>query len=96
MAKIFRQGDVLLREVKQIPSSAQKSEDRILAQGETTGHAHKVSQQLQVFRTPEQTYIQGTGQLLHEEHGAIQIPEGTYEVVRQREYDPIAERQVSD
>jgi len=34
--------------------------------------------------------------LLHEEHSTIEIPAGTYRVIRQREYTPEAIRMVAD
>lgn len=35
-------------------------------------------------------------QLVHEEHAAIDLPVGTYRVVRQREYSPAEIRRVAD
>ena len=98
MTKLYRQGDVLLKPSEKIPEGAKPSEDRILVRGETTGHAHRAhGQQLQVFRTPDnRMYLEGKGQLIHEEHKTIEIPEGTYEVVRQEEYSPVENRQVAD
>ena len=97
MEKLYRQGDVLLREVQKMPDTAKTSEDHILVRGETTGHAHSASIQMQVFRTDEGgMFLQGPGQLLHQEHKTIQVPEGTFEVVRQKEYSPLANHIVQD
>lgn len=35
-------------------------------------------------------------ELVHEEHGTIALDPGTYKVIRQKEYDPIRDRQVLD
>ena len=92
LTKKLRQGDVLLIPVDKVPSTAKKSSDPVLVMGEVTGHAHRASSQVQVFRDPlGQTFIEGPGELTHEEHKTIQIPSGFFEVRRQREYNPIEE-----
>ena len=98
MAKLYRQGDVIFRRIEKIPKNARKSEDRILVRGETTGHAHQASKQLLVFREPEtqRIFVSGSGQILHEEHATLELEKGTYEVIRQREYKPQANRLVQD
>lgn len=37
-----RQGDLLILKVKSIPADAVKSDNRILAEGEVTGHRHEL------------------------------------------------------
>ena len=101
---MYRQGDVLLREVKAIPESAkkQKQKDRIvLAYGEVTGHAHAIEEwsKVDVFVAPEgQLYLRVKEEtsLRHEEHGAITLPPASFERVIQREYSPEAIRNVAD
>src|SRR3972149_2434960 len=84
--EIFRQGDILLIKREEVPDGFKKSSDKILIRGETTGHAHKASRTVQVFRNPEgRMFISGSGQLLHEEHDPIPI-DGIYEIQRQIEY----------
>lgn len=73
----------------------------IIAAGEATDHHHRVRDSRQA---PARLIRNGNRELLlvgkkgatvtHEEHEAIQLPPGTYEVVRQREYapNPVAER----
>lgn len=56
--------------------------DRILHVRQVSKKAGEVSAQI--------------AQLLHEEHGTIEIPTGTYRVIRQREYTPEAIRYVAD
>ena len=98
IAKLYRQGDVLFRKVERVSDGAKLSEDKILVRGETTGHAHRASKQLQVFRDQQtqQMFVSGQGQILHEEHGTLDLDQGTYEVLRQREYNPQANRLVQD
>lgn len=92
----YRQGDVLLKKAHHIPPGFKKSDDPVLVQGETTGHAHRVTGQVQVFRGPRgMMYVSGKGMLMHEEHGPIPI-DGIYEIQRQREYNPFEQRVVQD
>ena len=99
---IVRQGDVLLRRIDAIPADAKpvkRDAGRIiLAYGEVTGHAHAIcdphAQLLQLPRELtdaeiDERFLAITGAeatLQHEEHAAITIPPGTYQVTRQREY----------
>lgn len=102
--KIYRQGDVLLKQVRSIPKTAQpnKPKDRIvLAYGEVTGHAHAIDEleKVDIFVKPDGTMyleVKADASLRHEEHRTIVLPPGNYERVLQREYSPEAIRNVSD
>ena len=99
----YRQGDVLLVRVGSIPEGA-KARDRngplVLAHGEATGHAHTIAEPTARLLDHEQaTYLEvadALAMLTHQEHAAIAIPAGVYEVRRQREYSPEAIRNVAD
>lgn len=110
MTKRFqaRQGDVFI-EAATIPAGAQpeekKSDRVVLAYGEVTGHAHAFySSRVCFFRETGsdgvRTFIRVSGDtpvpLQHEEHGAIEVPPGEYEVRIQSEYSPDEIRQVCD
>jgi hypothetical protein len=101
----FRQGDILLLRVEAIHEKAKPVKANgpiILAEGEATGHHHAV------YETEGVTlYRRRTGEMFlevakpeaevrHPEHGPITLPEGRYEVLRQREYDPERIRRVLD
>ena len=92
--QIYRQGDVLFVARNGVPKGFNISEDDVLVKGEATGHAHR-ARQIQVFRNGEQMYVDGKGQITHEEHAPLEL-EGTFEIVRQREYNPQANRLVTD
>jgi hypothetical protein len=103
--KILRQGDVLLVEVtEQDLQNAEKiSQDTdpiILAEGETTGHAHRIARAVAalylVGAAVRILQVQQKTQLQHEEHGAIDLDPGLYQVIQQREYSPQAIRNVAD
>jgi hypothetical protein len=97
---LYRQGDVLLRRVATIPAAAveiPREHGRIvLAHGEQTGHAHAID-----APADEATFL-STGQrqrflrlmadveLQHEEHAAIGLPAGLYQVIQQREWTDAA------
>ena len=104
-----RQGDVF---IEAVPASAVTkahkpvAKDRrgvVLAEGEVTGHHHRI-------QSPEVCLLQAEGihervmtvgaasMLVHEEHTAIEIPAGTFVVSIQQEYDWFEEasRSVAD
>jgi hypothetical protein len=102
---IYRQGDVLIRQVKEIPAGAKpvdwSSEGRVvLAYGEVTGHAHMLGLSFaSMFATDAgQRFItvKEGAELKHEEHAAITPEPGIYEVIQQVEYTPQAVRNVAD
>jgi hypothetical protein len=95
----FRQGDVLLVAVEAIPAGA-RPEHRtgriVLAEGEATGHAHAIDEpDAQAFTHDGQRYLltRSIAQLVHEEHAPIEVPEGSWRIVIQREYEPPATTQ---
>lgn len=97
--RFYRHGDLFLRRIDEIPQTAKKVETTILAEGETTGHKHRLVGQVQVFEDQENKYFTAKQktQLVHEEHKTIEIEEGNYAVVQEREWDPITEaRRVAD
>jgi hypothetical protein len=106
MMRQFRQGDVLLCAVDDIPVTAMpvsSDGDRVIvALGELTGHAHVfAAHEARLFRDEPngRSFVaipKSGAALLHEEHDPIQIPQGHYEVRRQREYTPGRPRCVAD
>ena len=99
--QMYRQGDVLLIPVKMPKgATAVESKDRIiLAYGEATGHHHSLKATVgSLFEREQKRYLRMDvdAPLEHQEHGAILIPRGTYQVVIQREYSSEAIRNVQD
>jgi hypothetical protein len=99
MAKMVRQGDVLLIPVPAVPkrlASVLRERGRlVLALGEATGHAHVVeseSAELVSADDARELYLLVHGPepatLEHDEHDPIPLEPGVYQVVRQREYEP--------
>lgn len=106
--KLYRQGDVLIRTIDAIPNGAKDvtPKDRIvLAYGEVTGHAHAIApDEAREFSLADAAgvvrrflkVVGGEAIVRHEEHAAIPLPTGLYEIVIQREYHPEAIRNVAD
>jgi len=99
---IYRQGDVFIIPVDTVPVTTvvePRKGDIILAEGEVTGHAHRITDKKAVmFRLGDQRYLitENESTVTHEEHGAITLPKGSYRIQIQREYTPGAVRNVSD
>jgi hypothetical protein len=98
---MFRQGDLLITEVEEIPRHATpvpRERGRcVLAKGETTGHEHAVAEpDVEHLRVPgERQFLDVKGEgasLVHDEHGTIDLPAGKYEITTQREYAPTGRR----
>lgn len=88
---IVRQGDVLIRQVKSIPSSAKRIERKELAYGEVTGHSHAIADPEAAFLLEhgDELYMvvtaDGGVEIRHEEHAPHVIPPGNYQIVQQEE-----------
>lgn len=97
---LWRQGDVLIETVAEIPAGATPKRTAVLAYGEATGHAHRVEapERAQVWEVGGELYLQVTDvtRLIHDEHLPITLAPGTYHVWQQREYTPEAIRVVRD
>jgi len=110
MAEMMRQGDVLLADILLVPrkfTSENKERlkeigkgEKILAYGEKSGHSHTLRGDVTFYTGSGITLCQVSrdgAQLVHQEHDQINIGEGDYIVINQREYDLLEGiRMVSD
>jgi hypothetical protein len=94
----YRQGHILLQSRKSLPASAQPVEHEpgkvVIARGET-GREHLFkSERVALFQGQNEAgvgslFIEVIGdepvELLHEEHGVIELDPGVWEVIEQRE-----------
>lgn len=87
---MWRQGDLLI-----VPDGISDMDSHrlvpsgIVELGEATGHAHKlIGGEVFQYAYGNEKYVRtdGTAELVHEEHDTIVLPEGTYRVLRQREF----------
>ena len=94
----IRQGDVILQYVQSIEGS--KLSHLILAEGEVTGHSHRIGEgKAELYEQDGTLYLHVLSNavtLIHEEHKAISIPQGNWMILIQREYEPEGWRYVSD
>ncbi len=96
--KIYRQGDVLICAVSSVPANLEQitrtKRGVVLAEGEVTGHAHRVpSRHASLYRSESDArYLRVMGPapvaLNHEEHSTVKIPPGDYRITIHAEYVP--------
>lgn len=99
MYKPIRQGDVILTPLPdrlQVQQTNRKLPHLTLAEGEATGHRHRISAgNAELYEENGILYLRvlsETALLSHEEHQAIPIPQGDWMIRIQREYDPDLQR----
>lgn len=92
VGSILRQGDLVITVIgTPVPKSVSKK-DKILARGETTGHAHQFTAASMVNVYTDGAAIQYAevfqpSVIVHQEHGNIPLPTGVYQIQHQRELD---------
>jgi hypothetical protein len=99
MRKIIRQGDVILREIRELPQYAKRvytaeefndvivTPDTVVVHGES-GHRHVLSG-VKTYTTWDRTVyvaVEKPTVLRHDEHPAIEIPKGIYAITHIRDY----------
>lgn len=97
----IRQGDVILRPLTNAVSDRGRLLSHLtLAEGEVTGHSHRISDgQAELYEKDGTLYLRvlsPQATLTHEEHKALSIPQGTWQVRIQREYEPEGWHYVAD
>jgi hypothetical protein len=100
-AALYRHGDVLVAQVWGIPRGAAKRPHLVLAEGEVTGHSHRIAEPgaAELYQKGRDVYLRvlaDAATLIHQEHGPVSLPRGDYRVWRQREYSPSEIRVVRD
>ncbi|MDQ2855027.1 MAG: hypothetical protein M3R68_01765 [Acidobacteriota bacterium] len=90
----YQQGDVTIKPIAAIPASAIGANGRVLAEGEATGHKHLAeAEDVTLYLHDGTLYMHApTGTtVVHEEHNAVAIPPGNYQIGTVREYDHFTE-----
>jgi len=98
----FQQGDVCITPVnlntvsETILYEKNLKPDGVLREGEATGHAHRLTGvsgvDFELYRKGAQVIariLRGNVQVVHEEHGTIDLPMGDYEITPVHEFDHI-------
>lgn len=102
--EMYRQGDVLLIKVDNIPKEKCEEVEReqgklILARGEATGHHHAIANKHAKLLAAQMgmfLILKKAAELYHQEHDPIDLPPGNYQVILQREYTAKDPRRVLD
>lgn len=97
-------GDVIFKEIKELPkglkSVKRKERGFVLAEGEVTGHAHVITEDVELYEKGGVLYLKNDTavSVVHEEHKKTTIPAGIWEIGIVREYDFLSEevRNVAD
>jgi len=105
--KKYRQGDLYITEIKEIPAELEKSKDLLLISGSSANHDHKLLDG--VVYKKEDGLLQGYFELKRKtkvvhrtkdnkkgEHNDIELPKGLYAFYRQRTYLPEGYELVQD
>lgn len=91
------QGDVFFTEVNEIPKKAtavmKKARGYIIAEGEATGHAHIIDDDIKLYEKDGTLYLRTLNpvEVRHEEHRPVSLPPGIWQIGIVREYDPFLE-----
>jgi hypothetical protein len=98
---VWRQGDVFIITVPSLPVDGRVERRPILAEGEATGHTHRLEDPAsgRVFSVGANLYLEvlaETATIVHDEHRPVTLPRGRYEARIQREYSPQEIRRVVD
>lgn len=90
----LQQGDVCLFTAV-IPKDARKKKGNILRHGEATGHAHAVEgTDFDLVELGNRLFVRilsSDCRVIHEEHKAVKLPVGEYEVTGVHEFDHFLE-----
>ncbi len=89
----YRQGDVLIERITELPAEVERRQAPVLFAGELTGHAHRLDPPgaATVLVAGDVLFLDVSApgvRVLHEEHRPIDLPPGLYRAWRQREYSP--------
>lgn len=97
---LIQQGDVLIKKIDAVKGT--EVNHLVLAEGEVTGHAHRVTEGDATLYSDNGTlYLHVESEkavVTHEEHHAVTIPHGDYQIGIVKEYDHFLEevREVKD
>jgi hypothetical protein len=96
--KQIQHGDVLIKEIGELPTGVKPVGRRngalVIAEGEATGHHHVITaEKAFLYELKGDLFLECTESvtITHEEHKALPIPAGIYQIGRVREYDYFSE-----
>ena len=85
---MWRHGDVLIAAVDAIPAGAVRRNGCVLAEGELTGHSHRIDRpaSAELWQHGGMLYLDvcaESADVVHQEHRRITLPRGLYRVWQQ-------------
>lgn len=97
----YRQGDLLIQKIDELPPRVKLRPNNVVAYGEQTGHAHIAEGlEVDVYDEPISDIVWIVAgeevRVEHDEHDTLVLPQGTYEVTPQRRFVPPFEEQESE
>ena len=86
--RVYRQGDVVLRQVSSLPKDVRQVKRKLKVSGET-GNTHVLEGNHKLYRRGKQLYVvvEEPCKLVHPEHQLILVKPGIYRVERVRTFD---------
>jgi hypothetical protein len=95
-AKMYRQGDLLFTAIPELPEGPPGAQTRSLGGGKRLIIAIACGHRQGVEETQGRLFLEArrATQVVPQEHHPIHLPEGFSRVIRQREYTPLAIREV--
>jgi hypothetical protein len=87
----IRHGDVAVMQTDELPAGATRVHGPVvLAYGEITGHAHRVTGNASLWDVGTQRYmvVESEATLTHEWIAPVTVPPGTYQIVIQQDWEP--------
>ena len=102
---MWRQGDVLIKQISEIPENAIQLKRTILSAGDTSGHSHKVDgfRKAKLYASTWQGsqllflhVLEDKTDIVHPEHGTITLDKGCFRIWKQREFSDAGDRLVLD
>ena|SRR3990167_8034327 len=97
MKNNYRHGDLLLKQIDELPKNLKAVEGGTLALGEVTGHRHTIEADRDILQLYEDEngrkyfMLKKPAPLTHQEHKTITIEKGLYLVEQEQEFDPFKE-----
>ncbi|MBF0344624.1 MAG: hypothetical protein HQL06_10385 [Nitrospirae bacterium] len=92
------QGDVFLTKAQNVPERSHRVKRSnigyVLATEQSTGHVYVIEEEVELYENHGTLYVKTDRRvyLKHDEHKAVQIDEGVWEVCRVRDYELLSER----
>jgi len=83
LARVYRQGDVIFKEIDEVPSWADKTGDRLVIESES-GNSHVL--EALVFDDGRYVEVDKPSVVKHPQHRQLTLPVGKYMVYRVRDY----------